>query len=54
MKHSNTKPRSYAHLSVEKRGIIRTMHHEGHKQKEIVVAIGVNQSPISRELKRVK
>ncbi|PKY90898.1 hypothetical protein CYJ27_07310 [Aerococcus christensenii] len=30
------------------------MHHEGHKQKEIVVAIDVNQSTISRELKRVK
>ncbi|WP_082632714.1 helix-turn-helix domain-containing protein [Aerococcus christensenii] len=30
------------------------MHHERHKQKEIAVAIDVNQSTISRELKRVK
>ncbi|KAA9218304.1 MULTISPECIES: IS30 family transposase [Aerococcus] len=54
MKHSNTKSRSYAHLSAEKRGIIQAMHHEGHKQKEIANAIGVNQSTISRELKRGK
>ncbi|KAA9291112.1 IS30 family transposase [Aerococcus urinae] len=54
MKHSNTKPRSYAHLSAEKRGIIQAMHREGNKQKEIANAIGVNQSTISRELKRGK
>lgn len=30
------------------------MHHERHKQKEIAVAIGVNQSTILRELKRGK
>ncbi|MDK8233866.1 IS30 family transposase [Aerococcus christensenii] len=30
------------------------MHHERHKQKEIAVAIAVNQSTISRELKRGK
>ncbi|PKY91748.1 hypothetical protein CYJ27_03500 [Aerococcus christensenii] len=34
--------------------MIQAMHHERHKQKEIAVAIGVNQSTVLRELKRVK
>lgn len=54
MSNSSTKTRTFKHLTAEQRGIIQAMHQAGHTQEEISETIGVNQSTISRELKRGK
>ena len=42
----------YARLNLERREVLERMHHAGHAQCEIAVAIGVHQSTVSRELRR--
>lgn len=54
MSNSSTRTRTFKHLTAEQRGIIQAMHQAGHTQEEISETIGVNQSTISRELKRGK
>lgn len=42
----------YARLTLDDREVLERMHHAGHGQREIAVAIGVHQSTVSRELRR--
>ena len=52
MTHSTTKRRSFKHLSPEQRGALEVLHKQGASQSKIAKLLGVNQSTISRELKR--
>lgn len=52
MINSTTKQRTFKHLSPEQRGAIQVLHMQGVSQNKIAKLLGVNQSTISRELKR--
>ena len=43
----------YSHLSLEQRWVIERMREAGHSQTDIGLAVGVDQSTISRELRRL-
>lgn len=50
--HSNTKKKSYTHLTDMERGQIAAYHQEGFSSSEIGKRMGRNKSTISREIKR--
>ena len=43
----------YAHLNLSQRLVVERMNTSGHTQIDIALAIGVDQSTISRELRRL-